>query len=107
MAQSPMQKAWRYYNAIRFFYGREYAKPFDRAVFAQCLHDAHKMTQFARRRDAGEFMPSSRIEAIENELARLDYAPFGVRIADKRRELEAEKASLIAQSHPETQQKAA
>lgn len=94
----PMQRAWSYYNGQRYFFGRDHAQPFDRAAFAKCLREAHEMIRFEQLRDAGAFMPKTRVEAIDAEISRLTYAPWGVNVDAKRRELEAEKAELLARA---------
>lgn len=123
-----LRKAWASYRIARvavFAAGDQNGKRvFVRALFARCLRrsweDAKAEARSANSREAARVAAelqtkidaskrdlaarmdpmarSARITAIREELQVLDYAPWGVRTADRRSNLGAELEMLVAAS---------
>lgn len=124
------RKAWADYRIRRlgvFAAGDENGRQFIRAIFAKALTDAwaeakakaadalraQETEETARRFVAAQHRSrvavcaawtpqqrSARIAAIRDELAHLDYAPWGIRVSDERATLNDELAAIEAASAP-------
>lgn len=125
-----LRTAWADYRTRRlgvFAAGDENGRRFIRAIFAKALTAAwaeakakaadairaQEAEEIARRFVAAQHRSrvavcaawtpqqrSARIAAIRDELAHLDYAPWGIRVSDKRATLNDELAAIEAASAP-------
>lgn len=97
MMATPMSLAWHWYRSVARIRA---LKTFDRVEFARALSRGHREYRADLDRaawaaeQAAMTQTERRVAAIEAEIERLEYAPFGIDAGAKERALRAELAAL-------------